>query len=237
MWSPVTIFTSTPTINRPHALLAHPDGRHLILTGTPAYGKTGGGMLIHNLETGKSTLLEHTELIVNQATYTLIALPDGNILGGTTIRPGSGGITIAKEAELYIFDFKTRKIVWRQVALPGVKTIRDLVMAPDGLVYGLADRSTFFVFDPAARNVVHKENVTAYGNLSGRQAPRIMLVGPDKMVYAYFQKGIVRFTPATFKHEMVAESPVAIAVGIVLHAGRFYFANGSRVWSYQMPGW
>ena len=64
-----------------------------------------------------------------------------------------------------------------------------------------------------------------------------MLVGQDKMVYAYFYKGIVRFAPATFKHEMAVESPVPIEVGIVLHAGRFYFASGSHVWSYEMPEW
>ena len=35
----------TPPIHRPHDLLAHPDGKTLVLAGTPGYGYTGGGLL------------------------------------------------------------------------------------------------------------------------------------------------------------------------------------------------
>ena len=234
--NPRRIFHSRPHINRPAELLAHPDGRHLILTGGPGYGLTGGGMHIHDLDTGKSKLLTHKELIPNQATMALEALPDGNLVGGTTISPGTGGKTLAKKAELYIMDFKARKIVWHAVILPGATTIRDLKVGPDGLVYGLATGPTFFVFDPEARKLVHKEKLAAYGNLAGGQAPRTLVLGPDKKIYALFSKAIVRIEPGTFKHTKLATPPVGVQVGIVLLEGRLYFTHGSRVWSYKVPG-
>ena len=233
--NPRAIVGAAPTINRPHALLAHPDGRHLILTGTPGYGLTGGGMLIHDLETGKSELLKHTDLIENQATMALVALDDGQLLGGTTVDPGTGGATKAKTAELYLFDFATRKIVWHQALLPGTPRIKDLLVGPDKLVYGLAEGEIFFVFDPKSRALVHQKKV-GYGGLTGGQAPRVMTLGPDGKIYAFFQQAIVRIEPGTFTHKKLATPPVAINIGIVLREGRLYFISGSRLWSYKVPG-
>ena len=43
--NPLFLTDVTPTIHRPHDLLVHPDGRYVILAGTPGYGWTGGGLL------------------------------------------------------------------------------------------------------------------------------------------------------------------------------------------------
>lgn len=231
--NPRELVHSQPTINRPHELLAHPDGRRLILTGTPGYGLTGGGMHIYDIETGKAELLTHEQLIPNQATFCLEALPSGLLVGGTSTMPGTGGETLAKAAELYLFDLASHKLVWHEAILPGTASIRDLVIGPDQLVYGLADGPTFFVFDAHARRLVHQETIADYGNLSGGQAPRCMILGPDKRIYAYFQNAIARFEPGTFKHAAVAQSPVSIQVGIALLNGRFYFASGSHIYSYE----
>ena len=72
-------------INRPHELLAHPDGRHLVLTGTPGYGCTGGGMHIYDVTSGDAQLLTHEQLIPDQATTCLEALPGNLLVGGTAI--------------------------------------------------------------------------------------------------------------------------------------------------------
>src|SRR5690606_15544571 len=49
--NPRHLFEAHPTIGRPHALLAHPDGRFVILAGTPGYGLTGGGLLLWDRQT------------------------------------------------------------------------------------------------------------------------------------------------------------------------------------------
>jgi len=234
--NPRRVAAGSKVIGRPHALIAHPDGRTLIMTGTPGYGLTGGGMLIYDMVDGKSEMLDHNRIITNQATISLLALPDGNLVGGTTIRPGTGGATLAKEAELYIMDFAGREVIWHEPIIPGAASINDVVLGPDGLVYGLAAGPTFFVFDPAARRLLHQEKITGYGNLAGGQAPRIMLVGPDGKIYAYFAQAIVRIHPGSFKHEPLAKPPVTINVGIVLRQGRLYFTHGSRLWSWRVPG-
>jgi hypothetical protein len=228
---------SAPDINRPHVLLAHPDGRHLIMGGTPGYGRTGGGMFIYDLEADAGQVLSHDELLENLSVYSLVALPDGNLVGGTTIAPGTGGAVKAEQAELFIFDFDSRTVVWREPIIPGVASIADLLIGPDGLIYGMAAGSKFFVFDAESRTVVHREQLAeVYGELAGAQAPRIMTLGPDENIYVLFREAIVRIQPGSFEHTKLADSPVSIRAGVELIEGRLYFTSGSHVWSYKVPG-
>jgi streptogramin lyase len=94
----------------------------------------------------------------------------------------------------------------------------------------------FFVFDPKTQKVVHQEKPTEFGELTGGQGPRVMLLGPDGNIYAYFSKAIVRIEPGTFKLQRLAVPPVTISVGIVLREGRLYFASQYRLWSWKVPG-
>jgi hypothetical protein len=63
-----------------------------------------------------------------------------------------------------------------------------------------------------------------YGPKTGGQAPRVMILGPDKKLYVYFRRAIVEIEPGTFKHRRLMESPVNIDVGIALYVGRLYWA-------------
>ena len=234
--NPRALGSSDPHITRPHALLAHPDGQHLIMTGTPAYGRTGGGMFIYDLEAGSGEVLSHEQLLEDHSTLSLVALPDGNLLGGTTVAPGTGGQAKATEAELYVFDWASRQVVWRKALLPGRTGITDLLPALDGLVYGIAADSTFFVLDPKTRSLVHEEALSGYGPPAGAQGPRIMTQGPDGVIYVLFRQAVVTIEPGTFGHRKLADSPVPIGAGVVLLQGRIYFTSGSHVWSYAIPG-
>lgn len=234
--NPLYVADTHPDINRPHELLAYPDGKTIILAGTPGYGYTGGGVYIWDRATRQGVLLKHTDLLPQQSTMSLAPLPDGKVLGGSTIAAGTGGEVKAKEAELYILDLATKKLEWHEVVFPGVQNYTDLCAAPDGLVYGVADGVRFFVFDPKTRKVVHEENTKdTLGGTSGGQGPRVFVVGPDKTVYMLFGKSIVTVTPGTFKLTPVATSPVSIAVGGDYLNGRLYFASGSHLYSWQVP--
>ncbi|HJN18311.1 MAG TPA: hypothetical protein QGH10_22610, partial [Armatimonadota bacterium] len=234
--NPRDLGQGNPHIGRPHALLAHPDGRHLIMGGTPGYGLTGGGLFIYDLEERSGVVLSEDDLLPEHSTNCLVALPDGNLVGGTTTMPGTGGETLAEEAELYVFDFAERKVAWREAILPGRSRIMDLLVAPDGLVYGLAVDSTFFVFDPVRREVIHQEPLKTYGSLAGAQAPRVMALGPDGNIYALFNTAIVRIEPGTFEHEKLADTPAPAVAGIALVGGRLYFCSNAELWSYGVPG-
>ncbi len=234
--NPLFLIQSEPTINRPHELLAHPDGKTLVLAGTPGYGFTGGGLLFWDRETKKSVLLTHKDVIPEHSTVSLVALPGGKLLGGTTTSPGTGGERKAKEAELYLMDMATKKVEWHQVVFPGVQEYTDMCVSPEGLVYGFADRVRFFVFDPAQRKVVHEQNTEAeFGRCASQQGPRAFVRGPKGEVYVLFTKGVARVEPRTFRITMLAQSPVPIAYGGDILNGRIYFANGSHVYSYKLP--
>ena len=172
-------------ICRPRAALAHPDGRHVLMAGYAGYGRRGGGLGICDLVTGKATLITHTDLIPDQSTITLQALPNGDLIGGTSVETPGGGHPTAREGVLYIMDWKTHQVVFQTVPVPGAREVFSLEVGQDGLVYGLASGSEFFVFDPPGRKVVHRENLSAYGGL-----PRPALVrGADGKIYALFTRG------------------------------------------------
>lgn len=225
-----------PTLNRPHDLLPLRDGRTLVLAGTPGYGYTGGGVLIWDRETKQRTLLTHTDLLPQLSTMCLVETAAGKVLGGTTIAGGTGGETKAKLAELYLLDVATKKIDWHGAVFPDVKTYTDLTRAPGGLVYGIADRTRFFVFDPASKRVVQvAETEKKYGGAITGQGPRAFVQSGDGTVLVLFTKGIARIQPKTYALAWLGTSPAPITAGGEFAGGRVYFASGSHLHSFKIP--
>ncbi|MBT7303496.1 MAG: hypothetical protein HN849_28460, partial [Victivallales bacterium] len=234
--NPKFLTQSHPDINRPHDLLAYPDGRNLILAGTPGYGYTGGGLLFWDRKTETHVLRTHKELLPEQATMSLAALPGGKILGGSTTSPGTGGQKKAKQAELYILDLATKKIEWHAPVFPGVQNYTDLCPGPQGLVYGVADTRRFFVFDPKTRRVVYEKDMTdTLGNTISHQGPRVFVRAPKDEIYMLFRKGIAWVDPGTFEIELLAASPIPIGGGGDYFDGRIYFGSSSRLYSWELP--
>jgi len=235
--NPLFLTQCHPTINRPHELLAHPDGKTLVLAGTPGYGYTGGGLLFWERDTKKRTLIEHTDILPQHSTVSLVALPEGKLLGGSTTHPGTGGEKKAKQAELYIVDMATKKLDWHEPVFPGVQEYTDLCPGPDGLAYGVADRIRFFVFDPAKRKVIHEKNLAGeFGHTNYQQGPRVFVLDPKGTVYMLFGQGIGKVEPGTYKVTLLAKSPVAIGPGGDYYQGRIYFGSGSHMYSWKVPG-
>lgn len=234
--NPRYLTESGPTIDRPHALRKYLDGRWIVMAGTPGYGYTGGGLLFWDRKTGNRILLEHTEIIPEHSTSSLVAIPNGKLLGGTTTNAGTGGEKKANEAVLYMMDMETKKIEWHQVVLPGVQEYTDMCSGPNGVVYGVADRKRFFVFDPATKKIIHEENTAAAIGLTiSQQGPRVFVISTDQEVYMLFAKGIVLVDPKAFSLKLLAASPVPIGVGGDILNGRIYFGSGSHVYSYALP--
>lgn len=220
-------------ICRPRTALAHPDGKTVMMAGFAGYGLCGGGIGMYDLETGEELLLAADEdVLPGHSTITLQALPNGNLVGGTSISAPGGGHTTATEAELYILDWKTKKVAFRTVPVPGDGNIISIQVANDGLVYGLSGNSTFFVFDPDKQELVHSESFAEYGAV-----PRHALhVGPDDNLYALMSRTIVKLAMGTFEHEKLADTPVPISGGGALHKGVLYYACDTHFWSYDVPG-
>lgn len=233
---------TAPAINRPHCLRATADGRYVLMGGTPGYGYTGGGLLIWDRQNETGRLLEHTDLVPEQAPMSLLELADGLILVGTTVAPGTGGEQKAILAEMFALDAATGTIAWRAPVLDQVESYHDLIDGPDGLVLGFADSRRFFVFDPVLRQVVQQDDASAQlGSTNGQQGPRIFVRGPVGEIFVLFVGGVARVCDdgagqsPRFRLELVAESPVPIGPGGDLLDGRIYFGSGSHVYSWKVP--
>lgn len=219
-------------ICRPRACLAHPNGEEIMMAGYAGYGLCGGGLGIYNLRTQQATLLTHEQLIPNQSTIALAALPDGRIVGSTSIEAPGGGHPLAKEAVVYILDWATKKVVFQQAPYPGEANLPSLIVGPDGLVYGVSGRSKLYVLNPSRPEIVRTDvDLSAYGNIVRPG----MILGPDKNIYAAFSRAIVRIQPGSCTHEKIAEAPMGISAGPAFFNGRLYFASGARLWSYALP--
>lgn len=233
--NPRFLAKASPVLHRPHRLVAHPDGNTLIMSGTPEYGYTGGGLLFWDRKKETETIVKDTEIVPDQSTMSLVVLGDGNLLGGTTTAPGSGGEKKATEAKIYKMNIRTRRVEWQKVILRGVQEFSDLFVGPKGLVFGIADKKTFFVFDPKKRKVIHTEDASAhFGPSTGEQSPRIFVNGPSGEIYLLFKKGILQLDPASFKLTWVGQSPVPIDAGGDYLDGRIFFVSGSHIWSYSL---
>ncbi|MEN6304539.1 MAG: hypothetical protein ABFD96_17530 [Armatimonadia bacterium] len=220
-------------ICRPRAALAHPDGKHFLMAGYAGYGLVGGGIGIYNIETRQSQLLSaDKDLLPGHSCIALAVLPDGDLVGGTDIAAPGGGHPTATDAELYLIDWKTRKLNFHMAPVPGQSSIVSLTVGPDGLVYGLTGGSVFFTFDPAARKVLHTEPWATYGG-----AVRHGLhTGPVGAIYALMSNAIIRVAPGGLKHELLARPPVPITAGGALVNGRLCYAANTNVWTYRIPG-
>ncbi len=218
-------------ITRPRTCLAHPDGEHVIMAGFMGYGMTGGGIGIVSLKTGEKRLLTHEQVIPFHSTHTLKALSSGDLVGGTSVLTPGGGHAKDTEGVLYIMDWKTKKVVFRTVPVPGAAEVFSLEVGPDGLVYGVASGSRFFVFDPAKKEVIHTEDLSACGDLVRPS----LLAGGDGKIYALFSKAIVRIEPGTFKAEKLADAPVPISAGFAIKDGVIYYASGAHLWRFRLP--
>jgi hypothetical protein len=226
-----------PDINRPHKLLAHPDGNTLVLAGTPGYGYTGGGLFFWDRETETGTLVKHADILPEHSTMSLVALPGGKLLGGSTTDPGTGGERKAAESELYIMDMASKRVEWHEVVIPGVQGYVDMCLGANGIVYGIADAVCFFAFDPAARRLLHvEETAERFGPTGYQQGQRKLVPGPDGTLYALFLRAITRVDLATHRPVLVAEPPVPVQFGGDILDGRLYFAMASHLYSYGLPG-
>jgi hypothetical protein len=228
--NPKTIAQFEQDIARPRTCLAHPDGDHVLMAGFMGYGRTGGGIGIVSLKTGETTLLTHEQVIPFHSTHALKALPSGDLAGGTSVLTPGGGHSAEKEGVLYLMDWKTRKVVFRTVPVPGAAEVFSLEIGPDGLVYGIASGSRLFVFDPASRTIVKRADLAAYGGLV---RPSLIL-GPDKRIYGALGKAIFRIEPGTFQIEKLADSPVPVTAGLAIFRDKLYFAANARLWSFRL---
>ena len=229
------VLNAYPSINRPHAMLIMGGGSQIALAGTPEYGTTGGGMMFWNRSSGQKSRIDHWHLVPNHSVQAMVELSNGMLLGGTTVAPGTGGVTKATDSsELFLMDASTHEVRWRGAPVPGAKTITDLMVGTDGLVYGLADSVDLFVFNPNNRQVVSVNRFSKdLGPSVYAQGTRAFVKGADGSIYVLLYNGIGKVDTKAHTVSRVVSSPVRITVGGAAANGRIYFGSNNHLYSWK----
>ena len=229
------VLNAYPSINRPHAMLIMGGGSQIALAGTPEYGTTGGGMMFWNRSSGQKSRIDHWHLVPNHSVQAMVELSNGMLLGGTTVAPGTGGVTKAgNSGELFLMDANTHEVRWRGAPVPGAKTITDLMAGTDGLVYGLADSVDLFVFNPNNRQVVSVNRFSKdLGPSVYAQGTRAFVKGADGSIYVLLYNGIGKVDTKAHTVSRVVSSPVRITVGGAAANGRIYFGSNNHLYSWK----
>lgn len=219
-----------PDVHRPHGLAVSPDGKTVVMTGTPGYGLTGGGMAVVNTETGAMKVYSSKEMGHHpEATFSVAILPGNKALIGTTIAPGTGGETLAKHASLLLFDLAAGKTIRRSTILgQDVATVSNLLTLDNGLVLGVTNSKRLFCYDPEKDVIVRESSFAVFGNPVGGQGPRILLKD-GKKVYLLLQTGVAEVDPATCQITKVMQVKDGISVGGGIHNGTLYYTKGTRL--------
>ncbi len=229
--NPLQLGRFQPNVNIPRNAFAHPDGKHIMISGQPGYGFVGGGLIIYNLETTEITQLAHEDLLAGYSTMAIAALPNGDLICGTSPRGGHGTNTVHDNAALYILDWQTKKVTWQSEPLEQMKSMQSMIAGPDGLYYCVGSDGELLVFDAQSKEVVHHASLAEYGRHTTNQA---IVLGPDDKIYLALSKALLRITPGSFEVEVLATPPDGIEAGLGIINGRIYFASRAHLMSISL---
>ena len=151
----------------------------LVIGTVPKYGYLGGALVIYDLEKDEREV--YWNIVPNQS-VTAVAYKDGFIYGGSNIWGGLGANPTESEAKLFIWDMDKKEKVFETVPIAGKRGITELIVGPDGMIWGSAE-GDLFIFDPETRQVVHRQTLVSrsYGSAVWRDAQ--FEIGTDGNVY------------------------------------------------------
>ena len=222
---------------RPRAMCV--DSQKRVWIGSIAqYGMRHGGLGCYDTVRKKY----HNQLVVipDQSIWALAPDPTGNIIyGATTVARGSGMDAVTKEAHLLAWDARRQKLLWKQVAIPGVADYGNLLYR-DGKLYGTTGKPfSFFCFDLRKRAL----DYVLPSAISGVREQSLCF-GPDGNIYGITWMVLFRWRPATGQIDELYRCLGADAApfggslfhrGAVIIANRIYFSCGSHVMSLRLP--
>lgn len=222
--------------DRPFGMAYNPDRDELYMGSVALYGRTQGGLLIHDPETDESLWL--TEEIGENENIVSLAYNehDQKLYIGSTVDGGLGSDPSGNTAgKLIVFDPETRTV--EQTIDPAGEEregITGLLVDGEGIVWGVAEQS-LFAYDPATgESEIKAEVASEYAE--------------DTTYWAY---GYLHESPADgniygtaggrlFKYDTAAEEATQLISGAnwstVDDAGDVYFSSEAMLFRYNVEG-
>lgn len=214
--------------DRPRIMIAA--GDRIAMGTVPNYGILGGALTLFGLD-GEFTF--HRNIVEDQSIVSL-AHRDGLIIGGTSIDGGIDSTPAATDAEVFIWDMATEQVVFHDVPAPGARSIGDLVIDDDGMVWGLSDTGVLFEVDPVARQILRTvpdapTTGTTWGSSTYLDYRRL-----DGLFYGANGARMFTFNPETEQIDWNMEYTVGRIV-VTKPRGQVYFSSGTNVYRYIPP--
>ena len=219
-------------IIRPRSAAAHIDKETFIFGGFGENGGTGGGLCIYNYKTGEDAVIKNEELLKYHSTLCMQVLDDGNLIAGTSTASPCGGTPKVKEAEIYILDWSTRKIIFSCVPIANQPEISLMQKDDNGIIHCITSGSVYFTFNPYIKKVEYIKELSGFGYVV-----RDGLVKGEKgVLYGLFTNTIYSINTDNNIVNKLAEPPVRVSCGMAYINGRIYFGGAAKESTYKKEG-
>ena len=222
-------------ICRPHTITVSPDGSYFIAGGTPAYGKTGGGIAFVNTASGKVKVIPHTKLAENEAPHALLIWDDRLLLCGTAVYPGTGGVQLAKEGSLLLYDMKAEKTIWRTKALGTMDAVFQLLRLDENRVLGYTSNNDIFLFNVPERKLIYQKSIAAVAPAAMAGSCRALLKTDDGRIFFLGKKHVAQIDPEHGSVINAVEVSGGIQMSGAIYDNKIWFASENQWKSIDIP--
>ncbi|MCF3650284.1 hypothetical protein [Synoicihabitans lomoniglobus] len=229
--------------DRPHAMIATPDGK-LWLASAPEYGLIGGTLTWIDPHTRASK--SHRNVLADCSPFSLLWLPDREqLLVGFIVEPGTGTMARASRGGFALWDPITDNATYiGDFGDNDLAGVVSLAPAPDGLVYALSGRNPRLVvhynaapaptrlllIDPATRRVVDSAPLPAAWGPMPFESANTLRIDTDGTLYGATSQTVFRVIPGTVETERIAVMSTGDATVIgPVRDGWLYYASVYRL--------
>lgn len=214
---------------RPYALIEGTDGS-AYMGSIASYGLLEAPLNVLNPDgsTAQYSILQ------NQSVVSLVAWGK-YLIGGTTVLGGNGAHQVAPAAELFIWNTETHETEFDTVPVPGATRLTDLVLAPNGTVYGIAGvskNSVLFEFDPVTKKIVATQPLPF--PYPGDVIYNSAVVDSSGKIWGLEAGGLFTIDPSNDTLSIIS-SPYPITGGFAMKDSQLYFISNNAVYSYSLP--
>ncbi|TMV43169.1 hypothetical protein FE783_35940 [Paenibacillus mesophilus] len=217
--------------DRPTAGVIVPDlGKYVVGT-VPDYGMLGGALVVYDLETNEREVYRN---VIDQQSVTAVTYKDGLVYAGSNIWGGLGIQPTEKEAKLFIWDIEKKEKVFEMVPIPGRRGITEMIVGPDGMIWGSAE-GDLFIFNPETRQIVYTGPLVSrsYGSAVWRDAQ--FVVGTDGNVYGVQANQFFVIDAVTKQKQVIRSVGKRNWLGQD-DFGRFYLTEDTELLQLTIPG-
>lgn len=215
--------------DRGRGIVLEEEGK-LVLGTVPKYGLLGGALVIYDFATREREVYHN---VIDQQSVTAVTYKDGLVYGGSNVWGGLGVDPTAKEAKLFIWDMANKQKVFEIAPVPGKRAITELIVGPDGNIWGAAE-GVLFIFDPNTRKVIHTQTIVqrTYTGAVWRDAQ--FEIGTDGNVYGVQSNRFFVIHAETKKMTVIRD--VGIRNWLAQdHFGNFYLTEDTSLLRISIP--